>query len=253
LLAEGTSRAPHPEDAREAPTVYEAPPDLDEGPGPPVVHRRGGRLARVAATLVAVAVVAFGVNLVLGEDPVEACDRYAAHPFDPHKPRAIPGVVFREMNGEKAAAACAEAVRKKPDLDRLRFNQARALHKLKRYDEARAIYEALAARGYVFAEANLAYMIFRGQGVQPNREEGARRFQIAAIKGNPDAQLALAGSYMLGTGVEKNDAAAYFWYRLASRFYPAAAKPRLEALRARLNADQISELEKRRKEWRPVS
>jgi hypothetical protein len=250
VLADGVPDMP---EAREAPTAPEEPIGQYEPPMPPANLHRGGRLARVAGTLVAVAVIAFGVNLVLGEDPVEACDRYAAHPFDPHKPRAIPGVTFREMDGEKAVAACAEAVRQKPDLARARFNHARALHKLKRYDEARTIYEALAARGYVFAEANLAYMIFRGQGVPPNREEGARRFQIAAIKGNPDAQLALAGSYMLGTGVERDDAAAYFWYRLASRFYPAAAKPRLETLRVRLNADQISQIEQRLKAWRPVS
>jgi serine/threonine protein kinase len=237
----------------EPPSAFEAPPAPAEPPVPPAQRHRGGRLARVAATLVAVAVVAVGVNLVLGEDPVEACDRYAAHPFDPHKPRAVPGVAFRNMDAKKAEAACAAAVRKKPELDRLRFNHARALHKLQRYDEARAIYEALAARGYVFAEANLAYMIFRGQGVPRDRADGARRFQLAAIKGNPDAQLAIAGSYMLGTGVERDDAAAYFWYRLASRFYPVAAKPHLEILRTRLGADRISEIEKRLKAWKPAS
>jgi len=261
LLTDGIPEAPEPApalapqfaDARGASSGPDDHVRSDEQPIPAATRHRGGRLARVAGTLVALGVVAFGVNLVLGEDPVQACDRYAAHPFDPHKPRAIPGVSFREMEAEKAVAACTEAVRQKSDLARARFNHARALHKLKRYDEARTIYQALAARGYVFAEANLAYMIFRGQGVPANREEGTRRFQIAAIKGNPDAQLALAGSYMLGTGVEKDDVAAYFWYRLASRFYPAAAKPRLEALRVRLNSDQISEIERRLKEWRPDS
>lgn len=253
VLADGIPGEAEPGDEHEAPTVFERPIGDDDPPDTPAERHRGGRLTRVVATLVAVAVVAFGVNLVLGEDPVEACDRYAAHPFDPRKPRAVPGVVFREIEAEKAVAVCAEAARKKPELDRARFNHARALHKLKRYDEARAIYQALAARGYVFAEANLAYMIFRGQGVPRNREEGTRRFQIAAIKGNPDAQLALAGSYMLGTGVERDDVAAYFWYRLASRFYPAAAKPRLEALKVRLNADQISEIERRLKEWKPAT
>jgi len=53
--------------------------------------------------------------------------------------------------------------------------------------------------------------------------------------------------------VERDDAAAYFWYRLASRFYPVAAKPRLEALRTRLDAAQISEIERRLTEWKPTS
>ncbi|HUU66740.1 MAG TPA: protein kinase [Methyloceanibacter sp.] len=253
LLADGVPDVPGPDYEYAAPTVFEAPLKPGERPGPPAARHRGGRLARVAATLVAVAVVAFGVHLVLGEDPIEACDRHAAHPFDPRKPRAVPGVTFGQMEAEKAAAACAEAARKKPDLDRLRFNHARALHKLKRYAEARAIYQALAARGYVFAEANIAYMIFRGQGGPRNAEEGARRFQLAAIKGNPDAQLALAGSYMWGRGVERDDVAAYFWYRLASRFYPVAAKPRLETLRSRLDAAQISEIERRLTAWKPTS
>ncbi|MDH3235288.1 MAG: protein kinase, partial [Alphaproteobacteria bacterium] len=257
LLADGIPDGSEPEHENFAPNEEEAAPvpdqPADQPPDVPASRHRGGRLARVAATLVAVAVVAFGVHLVLGGDPIEACDRHAAHPFDPRKPRAIPGVTFKQMEAEKAVVACAEAARKKPDLDRLRFNHARALHKLKRYAEARRIYEVLAARGYVFAEANLAYMIFRGQGVPRDTEEGARRFQIAAIKGNPDAQLALAGSYMWGRGVERDDVAAYFWYRLASRFYPVAAKPRLATLRTRLDAAQISEIERRLTEWRPTS
>ena len=188
--------------------------------------------------------VAFGVHLVLGEDRVVRCDRAAAHPFDPNKPRSIPGVRFKDMEAEKAVAACAEAARRNPGLDRARFNHARALHKLKRYAEARAIYRELAARGYVFAEVNLAYMIFRGQGAPRNMAEGARRFRASAIKGNPDAQLALAGCYRWGNGVERDDEAAYFWYRLASRYYPKAVKPHLETLRRRLGADLVSEIEK---------
>jgi len=219
----------------------------------PIHRSRAGRLARAGATLAAVAVVAFGVHLVLGEDSVVQCDRAAAHPFDPNKPRSIPGVSFREMDGNKAIAACAEAAKRNPKLDRPRFNQARALHKLKRYAEARTIYRALAARGYVFAEVNLAYMIFRGQGAPSDMEEGARRFRVSAIKGNPDAQLALAGAYMWGNGVERDDEAAYFWYRLASRFYPKATKAHLETLRRRLGADLVSEIERRIGEWKPTT
>jgi len=254
LLADGIPDDGPGEPAADAgtPTRRDLPREPAEAP-PPAARHRSGRLARVAVTLVVLAMVAFGVNLVLGQDPVEACDRHAAHPFDPAKPASVPGIKFADIEAEKAIAACAEAARKRPAVDRLRFNHARALHKLQRYDEARAIYQALAAGGYVFAEANLAYMIFRGQGVPADTEEGARRFRIAAIKGNPDAQLGIAASYMNGRGVERDDAAAYFWYRLASRFYPVAAKPRLEALRRRLDPDRISEIERQLKEWKPVS
>jgi tetratricopeptide (TPR) repeat protein len=255
LLADGVTDGSEPADhapADQADADHTEQP-AGQGTPPPAVRRRGGRLVRAGATLAAVAVVAFGVYLVLGEDPVQACDRNAAHPLDPRKPRAIPGVSFAQMDAEKAVRACAEAARRNPKLDRARFNHARALHKLKRYAEARAIYRALAARGYVFAEANLAYMIFRGQGVPRDLAEGARRFRLSAIKGNPDAQLALASCYMWGQGVAPDDEAAYFWYRLASRYYPATAKPHLETLRNRIDPDHISEIERRIKAWKPRS
>lgn len=80
-------------------------------------------------------------------------------------------------------------------------------------EAARAIWAALAARGDVLAQHNLAVLMLTGQGGAQDRDGALIWFEAAALQGHLPAQLALAG-----LAQERGDT------DVARRWYHAAAK-----------------------------
>jgi TPR repeat protein len=59
-------------------------------------------------------------------------------------------------------------------------------------------------------------MLDEGDGVEEDKAEALRYFQLAAEQGDADAQFNLGLMYELGEGVAQNQAEAARLYRLAS-------------------------------------
>ena len=62
-----------------------------------------------------------------------------------------------------------------------------------------------------------------GRGVERSLPEAARRFELAALAGEAEAQYALAVMHRTGRGRERDLAQSLVWLRLAAaQGYPAA-------------------------------
>jgi len=108
------------------------------------------------------------------------------------------------------------------------------------------------------AESNLGVAYDKGRGVAQDYATAASFFSKAAAEGNVAAQYSLAGHFELGLGVPKDPVRAYTWFSLAAMHLPIsdmALRPKAIAGRDRVAAtmsrEQITEAEKRAKDWKP--
>lgn len=145
---------------------------------------------------------------------LESCDRLAAHPDDNDRVRA--GVRFAQLDATAAIAACETALAAEPDLARLQFQYARALHKSGRLPEALRVHRRAARQGYAAAAYALG-LIMRDSKVLPGHERKAFDwFKRAADGGHVLAQFTLGLMYRGGRGVARNEVTAVRWFRIAA-------------------------------------
>ena len=86
----------------------------------------------------------------------------------------------------------------------------------KEYDKAVRIFQALADKGEVEAQYNLALCYDKGQGVPQDHSKAAYWYQKAADQGFAFAQYILALCYDKGQGVPQDDSKADNWYQKAA-------------------------------------
>ncbi len=85
------------------------------------------------------------------------------------------------------------------------------------FAEAMKWYRKAAELGLPGAQANLADMLERGQGLDtPNPVEAAKWFQTAGLQGHVVARFRLARMLAKGNGVAANPKAAIRWYEAAA-------------------------------------
>ena len=96
------------------------------------------------------------------------------------------------------------------------FEESVASYESGDYEKAARQYGALAAKGHVSAQFNLANMYHAGEGVERSPELAARWFRAAAEQGHAGAQNALGVLYAMGQGVEQSDVEAYAWFNVAA-------------------------------------
>ncbi len=85
-------------------------------------------------------------------------------------------------------------------------------------------YRHLIDQGDINAYYQLGNIYFEGRVLKKDRPQAAQLYYEAALKGHKEAQCALAWMYenghgmmyTLGSGIEKNDAHAIYWYREAA-------------------------------------
>ena len=102
---------------------------------------------------------------------------------------------------------------------------------------ARAAFESLARRRVPAAEYNLAVMHLRGEVAQPDLRQAQglltraaeggfvtaqlalahRWYEVAAVSGSVDAQVAMGTAHYLGRGLAKDAARAAHWFREAAK------------------------------------
>ena len=67
--------------------------------------------------------------------------------------------------------------------------------------------------GYAIEQYNWAICLLNGNGCKKDPEEAVKWFQMAAEKGDKDAQLKLANCLENGIGCKRDVDKALFWYR----------------------------------------
>lgn len=114
-----------------------------------------------------------------------ACHALAASPADPE--RKGPGVPYAKIDGTRAAAACAAAVKVAPKDGQLWFQYGRALEKVNQVAEAFAAYEKGADLDNPGALNNLGELYRDGKGVTRNPFMAEVLFQNASVGNFPEA------------------------------------------------------------------
>jgi TPR repeat protein len=102
---------------------------------------------------------------------------------------------------------------------------------------------------------NIGVMHFKGHGVPPDAAEARQWFELAAARGQAEAQYNLGVLYLNGQGIAQDEVQAYKWLDLAAATYTAKAE-REEAVKtrdsvaAKMTPAQIAEAQKLASEWK---
>src|SRR5215471_7921673 len=122
------------------------------------------------------------------------------------------------------------------------------------------LWKIWAERGNAEARTLLGAMYWRGEGVPRDHKEAARLYLLAADQGYARAQNDIGFMLGFGEGIPpRDDVEAYKWLTLAIARYTARnedrlvqAKRDLATLAARMTRAQITEAERRARDWKPV-
>jgi TPR repeat protein len=107
------------------------------------------------------------------------------------------------------------------------------------YEEAAKWFRMAAAQGDIQAERYLGYMYSHGQGVARDDKEAVKWYGRAAEQGDADAQADLASMYSAARGTSQNYVQAHKWFSVAASRFPASERTkRAEALR---NSERLAE------------
>jgi uncharacterized protein len=98
------------------------------------------------------------------------------------------------------------------------------------FTAAVALLTPLAEQGNAFAQVNLAWLTFEGEGTAANAAQAAKWYRLAAEQGDENAQYNLGVMYENGKGVDRDLAEAAKWWRKAARQGYADAQYNLGAL-----------------------
>jgi localization factor PodJL len=112
-------------------------------------------------------------------------------------------------------------------------------------------YEQAAMQGNIRAMHNLAVLLCGSGGHAVDMTAAARWFREAALQGLKDSQFNLAILYERGVGVPRNATEATYWYAVAAGQGDAAAKARVEVLRATLPPSDSGDAVRRAAAFRP--
>lgn len=119
-----------------------------------------------------------------------------------------------------------------------------------------AALQLAADKGDPEAQYQLATRYIDGDGVQQDDLTALRWFSRAADQGDAEAQYNLGVMYMTGRGALKNITEGYFWTSLAVPHMTggavAMARENLSFARARLTPEQIAEADRRIAAWKPT-
>lgn len=117
-------------------------------------------------------------------DSIAACDRLAAHPDDPTKPRGVPGVGDDDMHAGDAVQQCEDALELAPDNPRIRYQLARAYLMFDKVDEGITLMTEAAEEGHAAAMSSLGDIALYGLlGDEPDPETAKALYLKAAAAG----------------------------------------------------------------------
>jgi TPR repeat protein len=149
-------------------------------------------------------------------DLVTDCDRQAANPADPLRPKDLDGVRLGEIQIVPALAACNQAMRQYPDVARFVYQAGRVAQVQNDYVRARSLYEKAADMNYTASYVNLGQLFQLGNGVPKDFEAARHWYEKAVFADDPAGLHAIGTLYEHGEGVAKDPAAARRWYEKAA-------------------------------------
>ncbi len=122
------------------------------------------------------------------------------------------------------------------------------------YKQAVEWYRNAAEQGNAGAQAHLGLLYHEGRGLPQDYKQAVEWYRKAAEQGSAVAQFNLGGLYESGYGVPQDYEEAYFWMNLANAEFsdPSVARSRDEVAR-NLTPQQITAVQKRVREWKPVA
>ena len=161
---------------------------------------RNAALAGLAALGLSLMPGLLATPAAAAEPPPHECDRLSAAPADGFGR----GVPFDEMDGDKAATICREALRQFPDSLRLQAHYARALIKKGDYREAHMLLEAAAGKGNAAAQATLGAVYYLAIGTERDYAKAKHWLEIAAKQNNAVGLTNLGTMYSAGHGVDRD-------------------------------------------------
>jgi TPR repeat protein len=127
------------------------------------------------------------------------------------------------------------------------------------YRDAAEWYRKAADAGKLDAIFTMGVVYEGGIGVPRNMTEAFNWYKKAAERGFYAGQTKLANMYGKGQGTKKDIAAAYLWFSIAERFAPRNSNDRYEIpivkdkLATLMTKEQVAEMDRRAKAWKPVS
>lgn len=128
----------------------------------------------------------------------------------------MPSQRLRRLGGLAAlllASAIQPASAQDGSRDAVRNLEGYAHYKMGQYDEARAIWEELAAKGNTTALINLANLFQQGQGVSEDQRKALDYVATAAELGDARAQYELGMAYEKGHVLERDIVKAAEWLK----------------------------------------
>ena len=119
------------------------------------------------------------------------------------------------------------------------------------YPQAVRWYTRAAERGHATAQHNLAVMHQNGEGVLKDDGPAAKWYARAAKQGDLDAQLMTAYFYQTGRGVEKDLVEAHKWYNIAAARGNKDAVQRRNKLSKKMQRPDINRAQQMARSWKP--
>ena len=118
------------------------------------------------------------------------------------------------------------------------------------YAEAFRWTEMAAEQGHLNAQFNLGALYYTGTGTAANLEKSLQWYTLAAESQHAEAQYNLATMYELGEGTPIDLVRAHFWASASQYNEFADAPALLQALSAKMSAEQLSEARGAFARWR---
>jgi TPR repeat protein len=112
------------------------------------------------------------------------------------------------------------------------------------YQTSVAEWRPLAEAGDPEAQVALAGLYLDGLGVARDQAEGARWYRLAAEQGEPVAQMNLGDLYSRGQGVPRDLAQAYLWLSLSAAQGRAWAERRRQDLARTMSGEDLAAAER---------
>lgn len=150
-----------------------------------------------------------------GDAVITDCDREAANPSDPQRPKGVSGVLLTQIRIVPALAACNRAMRDHPGVARFVYEAARVAHAQKDYTLARQLYEKAAGLAYAASYVNLGVLSYLGLGGRKDYDAARDWYEKAVAANDPAGLNQIGWLYEHGAGEPKDYAQALQWYQKA--------------------------------------
>lgn len=174
-------------------------------------------LSRISGVSLRNPVVEFDVTVASPIEKLAACDRVAAHPYNPDNPTSVIGVTWEDLNADQAITICEAAANVMADHQRVQFQLARAYKKAGRAEESVTLFMNGESANYAAAIANLAISYEYSSGVDKDLDRAFDLYERAANLGHAVSSLKLGTWFRDAKTGDTNYSLAMSWFEKARR------------------------------------